>query len=155
LRYSRSRFFAFLFFVLKILGNGSGKNNKSCRIFHNENPTKLGLHFSVFVRFYMNFQIFSKSHVLFKTRFYWQVPVTSVSIANRSLVHEKHPGINERDAMGKGWERTRGLPTVDLWPQMGGGAPVVGRPAAHREHGRCELCSGGPPVWEEARVAPV
>jgi hypothetical protein len=56
---------------------------------------------------------------------------------------------------GEGVERTRGLPTVDLWPQMGGGAPVVGRPAAHREHGRCELCSGGPPVWEEARAAPV
>jgi hypothetical protein len=32
-------------------------------------------------------------------RFYWQAPVTSVSIAKRSLVHEKHPGIKEREAM--------------------------------------------------------
>jgi hypothetical protein len=32
-------------------------------------------------------------------RFYWQVPATSESIANRSLVHEKHPGIKEREAM--------------------------------------------------------
>jgi hypothetical protein len=32
-------------------------------------------------------------------RFYWQVPASSESIANRSLVHEKHPGINGRDAM--------------------------------------------------------
>jgi hypothetical protein len=47
----------------------------------------------------MNFQSFSKSHLLFKTRFYWPVPETSVSIVNRSLVHEKHPRINGRDAM--------------------------------------------------------
>jgi hypothetical protein len=56
---------------------------------------------------------------------------------------------------GKEWERKRGSPAVDLWPRMGGGASVAGRPAAHREHGRCELCSGGPLVWEEARAAPV
>jgi hypothetical protein len=47
----------------------------------------------------MNFQSCRKTHLLFKTRFYWQVPETSVSIANRSLVHEKHPGINGRDTM--------------------------------------------------------
>jgi hypothetical protein len=32
-------------------------------------------------------------------RFYRQVPITFVSIAKRPLVHEKHPGIKERDAM--------------------------------------------------------
>jgi hypothetical protein len=47
----------------------------------------------------MNFQSCSRSHLLFKTGFYWQVPQTSVSFANRFLVHEKHPGINGRDAM--------------------------------------------------------
>jgi hypothetical protein len=36
LRYCRSRFFTFLFFMLKILGNKLGEYNKSCRIFHNE-----------------------------------------------------------------------------------------------------------------------
>jgi hypothetical protein len=81
----------------------------------------------------MNFQIFSKSHVLFKTRFYWQVPVTSVSIANRSLVHEKHPGINERDAMGGGGVgkdeglTNRRFVAADGWGSAGsrpaGGAP--------------------------------
>jgi hypothetical protein len=50
---------------------------------------------------------------------------------------------------GKGWGRTRGLPTVDLWPRMGGGAPAAGRPAVHREHGRGRLCSGELPAWDE------
>jgi hypothetical protein len=45
LRYLRSMFFTFLFFMPKILGNSSGKHNKSCRIF-TTNPTKLSLHFS-------------------------------------------------------------------------------------------------------------
>jgi hypothetical protein len=54
---------------------------------------------------------------------------------------------------GKGWGRTRSLPTTGLWPRIGGGAPAAGQPAARREHGRGGLCSGGPPVCEEARVA--
>jgi hypothetical protein len=55
---------------------------------------------------------------------------------------------------GKEWGRKRGSPVVDLWPERGGGAPVVGRPAAYREPGRGEPCSGGLSVWEETRVAP-
>jgi hypothetical protein len=47
----------------------------------------------------MNFQSFSKSHLLFKTRFYQQALGTLVSITDRSLVHEKHLGKNEGDAM--------------------------------------------------------
>jgi hypothetical protein len=54
---------------------------------------------------------------------------------------------------GKEWGRARGLPTTGLWPQVGGGAPTAGRPAAHRERGHGEPCSGGLSVWEEARVA--
>jgi hypothetical protein len=45
LRYLRSRFFTFLFFMPKILGNSSGKNNKVVGFF-TTNPTKLSLHFS-------------------------------------------------------------------------------------------------------------
>jgi hypothetical protein len=74
--------------IIKVAGFFYNKSNKIGCAF-----------FLIFVRFYTNFQSFSKNHLLFKMRFYWQVPATSVSIANRSLVHEKHPGINEREAM--------------------------------------------------------
>jgi hypothetical protein len=47
LRYCRSRFFTFLFFTQKLSGTSSGKNNKSCGIFHHESK-KLGLQFSDF-----------------------------------------------------------------------------------------------------------
>jgi hypothetical protein len=44
----------------KLSGNSSGKNNKSCRFFHQQS-TKLGLHYSefstVFYAFYKNQQI--------------------------------------------------------------------------------------------------
>jgi hypothetical protein len=36
LRYYRSRFFTFLFFMQHLSGTSSGKNNKSCGIFHHE-----------------------------------------------------------------------------------------------------------------------
>jgi hypothetical protein len=67
LRYSRFRVFTFLFFMPKILGSSSGKNNKSYRIFHNE-FNKLGLHFSVFFIFYMDFTKITKSHILFENQ---------------------------------------------------------------------------------------
>jgi hypothetical protein len=54
---------------------------------------------------------------------------------------------------GKGWERTRGSPTVNLWPQMGGGAPVAGRSVAYCEHGCGGLCSGELPTWDMPRAA--
>jgi hypothetical protein len=47
LSYGRSRFFTILFFMPKILGNNSGKNNKSCKIFYNESK-KTGFSFSRF-----------------------------------------------------------------------------------------------------------
>jgi hypothetical protein len=61
--------------------------------------------------------------------------------------------LRRRPWPGKRWGRTRGLPATGLWPRMGGGAPAAGRSATRREHGRGELCSGGLPVWEEARAA--
>jgi hypothetical protein len=55
LRYCRSKFFTFLFFMQKLSGTSSGKNNKSCRIF-TTNPITLSLHFSdsstIFYGFY-------------------------------------------------------------------------------------------------------
>jgi hypothetical protein len=53
--------------------------------------------------------------LLFEIWFYRQAPGTLVSITDRFLVHEKHPGKNEGDARrlrwrvwsGKGWGRTR------------------------------------------------
>jgi hypothetical protein len=49
LRYCRSRVFTFVFVMQKLSGISSGKNNKSCRIFHNES-NKIG--FAVFWFFY-------------------------------------------------------------------------------------------------------
>jgi hypothetical protein len=99
LRYSRSRVSTFLFFMQKLSGTGLGKNNKSCRIFHNE-PKNIGFSFFMISPWFSaEFTRISKSHLLFKTRFSLQVPGIPVSIAIRSLVHEKHPGKNEGDAM--------------------------------------------------------
>jgi hypothetical protein len=47
----------------------------------------------------MDFQSFSKSHLLFEIRFYRQAPGTFLSIIARPLVHEKDPGKKEGDAM--------------------------------------------------------
>jgi hypothetical protein len=44
LRYWRSRFFTFVFFIQKLTGISSGKNNKSCRIFHHKS-NKIGFTF--------------------------------------------------------------------------------------------------------------
>jgi hypothetical protein len=44
LRYCRSSVFTFVFFKQKVTGISSGKNNKGCRIFHNES-NKIGLAF--------------------------------------------------------------------------------------------------------------
>jgi hypothetical protein len=44
LRYCRSRFFTFLFFMQKLTVTSSGKNNKSCGIVHHESK-KIGFAF--------------------------------------------------------------------------------------------------------------
>jgi hypothetical protein len=49
LRYCRSRFFTFLFFMQKLSVTSSGKNNKSCGIFHHESKK---ISFAVFCFFY-------------------------------------------------------------------------------------------------------
>jgi hypothetical protein len=47
LRYTRSRFFIFLFFMRKLSGKSINKLYKSCSVFHQESK-KLDLHFSEF-----------------------------------------------------------------------------------------------------------
>jgi hypothetical protein len=47
----------------------------------------------------MDFQSFSKSHLLFEIRFYRLARGTFVSITDRPLLPEKDPGKNEGDAM--------------------------------------------------------
>jgi hypothetical protein len=51
LRYCRSRFFTFLFFMQKLTGISSGQNNKSCSIIHN-GSNKIGF---TFFRFFYDF----------------------------------------------------------------------------------------------------
>jgi hypothetical protein len=54
---------------------------------------------------------------------------------------------------GEGVEKEEGLTRCGFVAAEGGGAPVVGRPAAPREPGRGAPCSGGLPVWVGARAA--
>jgi hypothetical protein len=123
----------------------------------------------MFLLFSTNFQSFSKTILLFGTRFYYFLRFSTnfQSFGNtleRTRETQCSPwawraarltGIGRlrwRPWPGKGWGRTRGLPTVDLWSRMGGGAPAAGRPAAHREHGHDGLCSGELPAWDEPRA---
>jgi hypothetical protein len=60
--------FTFLFFMQKVSGNSWGKNNKSCRIFHNESK-KIG--FAFFWLFYDFLEILqdsAKGQTLFKNK---------------------------------------------------------------------------------------
>jgi hypothetical protein len=65
LRYCRSRFFTFVFFMQKLTGISSGQNNKSCRIIHHESK-KIG--FTFFCDFLRNLQE-SGNHF-----YYWSSP---------------------------------------------------------------------------------
>jgi hypothetical protein len=68
LRYCRSSFFTFVFFMQKLSGISSGKNNKGCRIFHNES-NKIGFAFlCFFYDFLRNLQETAKS------LYYWSYP---------------------------------------------------------------------------------
>jgi hypothetical protein len=68
LRYCRSRFFTFVFFVQKLSGISSGQNNKHCGIFHHES-NKIGFTFFwFFCDFLRNLQE-SGNHF-----YYWSSP---------------------------------------------------------------------------------
>jgi hypothetical protein len=57
LRYNRSSFFTFLFFIQKLSGKTMDKFYKSCRVF-TRSPTKLSLHFSEFSTIFYRFHKF-------------------------------------------------------------------------------------------------
>jgi hypothetical protein len=68
LRYCRSRVFTFVFFMQKLKGISSGKNNKSCRTTHFES-NKIGLEFFLlFCDFLRNLQESGNS------KHYWSYP---------------------------------------------------------------------------------
>jgi hypothetical protein len=159
----------------KILGNSSGKNNKSCRTFHNESNK---IWFAFFWFFYNFLRILQDSLKLFyylrlgftgrplELLFLSQIgPWFTKNTLERTRERQCSPWawrtvrlaeigrLRWRPWPGKGWGKMRGLPNVDLWPRMGGGALAAGRPTAHREHSRGGLCSSELPAWNEPRAA--
>jgi hypothetical protein len=153
LRYCRSRFFTFLFFMQKLSGTSSVKNNKSCMIFYKES-NKIGI---AFFRFFYNFlQILQDSA---KQQHYWRSTfalgsMESFQIHNHTLSLHKTPwkqnrlcnvvlcavtgaagGIPTRSSGGAGREWVRGGPGGALgqcgrlgWVKMRPATAVGGAP---------------------------
>jgi hypothetical protein len=69
LRYCRSRFSTFVFFMQKLLGISSGQTNKSCRIIHNGSNKTSFTFFWFFCDFLRNLQESANSLLLFQLRF--------------------------------------------------------------------------------------
>jgi hypothetical protein len=119
LRYSRSSFFTFLFCMPKILGNSSGKNNKSCRIFHKES-SKIG--FAFFWFFYDFLWIFKVSA---KAIYYLRLRFTGRPLELLSLLV---PGSWKTPwKEGKGRNVVLGLGGRRGSPELGGSGGALGR----------------------------
>jgi hypothetical protein len=74
LRYCRSRFFTFVFFMQKLTGISSGQNNESCGIFHHES-NKIGFTFFwFFCDFLRNLQETATALILFQIRLCSKAP---------------------------------------------------------------------------------
>jgi hypothetical protein len=63
-------------------------------------PTQLGLHFSDFLRFSMEFPRISKTHVLLEIPFCNPAPESFRFLTSRSLLCTQDPGKNRGDAIG-------------------------------------------------------
>jgi hypothetical protein len=74
LKYGRSSVFTFLFFMQKLSGTSSGKNNKSCRIFHKKTQQNWVCIFLILLRFSTEFTRSSKSQSLLKLQLCSQPP---------------------------------------------------------------------------------
>jgi hypothetical protein len=152
-------------FHAKILGNSSGKNNKSCSIFHNES-NKIGFaFFLLFNDFLRIFKVSAKAiyylrlgftgrplELLFLLRIGpWftkntleRMKETQCSpLAMEAVVPAEIGPLRWRVWRGKEWGRKRGSPGLDLWPE-------TGREGARRQlaavaGGACRwsFCSGG------------
>jgi hypothetical protein len=102
----------------KILGNSSGKNNKSCSVFHQESN-----------KIEFAFTKFSQTILLFKKLLFTKVPGTFCRFTTIPSVHPKHPGKNS---------------DLALWPLGAVAGPVgeiPGRPTALAGQ---EWARGGP-----------
>jgi hypothetical protein len=110
LRYCRSRFFTFVFFMQKLTGISSGKNNKSCRIFHHES-NKIDFAFFWFLpQFSTNFTSFSQS--------------TSTIGVNLLQGGPRKESVFCNVAPGRGWPARRSKILVrfaGVWPGKDGG----------------------------------
>jgi hypothetical protein len=156
LRYLRSRFFTFLFFTPKISGNGSGKKNESCRIFHYESKKK-GLHFyefsTIFYGIYKIQQIGNTIEVSTLRTDPWKDSAPyNVALAMADGAGSRIPAApamgSAGEECGEGCELTRdrfaGLNGVDGMP-AGAGGGIERRPPLERllrRVGRCRLRAG-------------
>jgi hypothetical protein len=152
LRYCRSRFFTFVFFMQKLTGISSGQNNKICRIIHHE-PNKIGFAFFRFVYdFIPQFTRIRKSLLLFQLRFCSRDPGKKIFFAMWSWrgwparvgqIPARFAGVRP----GKGRGMARGSTRVDLSRSWGGegsgGSTNGGGPAA----AAAAIAPARMPVW--------
>jgi hypothetical protein len=142
----------------KILGNNSGKNNKSCRIFHNES-NKIGIAFLWFL--YDFLRIFKVSE---KALYYLRFGFTGRPLELLSLLQI---GPNSRKRPWKEWGRRNVVPGHGGRrgsPELGGSGGALGRGrggegrGTHRgstcAHGRGrDALGGGLRRWPAVPVA--
>jgi hypothetical protein len=146
LRYCRSRFLTFVFFMQKLTGISSGKNNKSCRIFYHESSIICFAFFSFFYNFRRNLQESAKSQILLELTFCREALGKKSSFAMWSLGAlparlRCNSGRVVAGVRRGGWGGGLGATRVRFGVlDRGGAAPASGTPAA-RESGRCSCCS--------------
>jgi hypothetical protein len=90
MRYHRSRFFTFLFFMQKISGNSLNKFNKSCSTFHQESRK---MEFAFFRFFYDSLKVLQESAIWL---YYWRCtftprPLELFEVSQTSPWKEKEP----------------------------------------------------------------
>jgi hypothetical protein len=103
LRYCRSRFFTFVFFMQKLSGISSGQNNKSCRTFHHE-PNKISFaFFLIFLCFSTQFTRIRKTATLLEIPFCRKTLGKILSLAMSPLgVAGRRGEAKYRQAAGRG-----------------------------------------------------
>jgi hypothetical protein len=79
------RYFAILFFMLKISRIRTCENNRSCSIFHHESYKKWFGNFLNFLRFSTRFTISCKAATLWKMEFFTETPAKNQGSAIGSL----------------------------------------------------------------------
>jgi hypothetical protein len=90
LRYYRSRFFTFLFFMQKLSVTSSCKNNKSCRIFHNES-NKIGFAFFSFFYDFLRIVQSSANHMYYWSYNFVVRPLNFLQVHEHALLSRIRP----------------------------------------------------------------